>query len=113
MIRIFSLFSLLLFAFSLSAQKVYSTHSSNRADIKVFVVNKDYQADIIVYRTSKEYRAKASENKGIWFFCDKPSRADKKIYFVDKDYQADLKVFFTNKEYRAGWRNDSKKYPLF
>ena len=90
-------------------QKVFSADSQYQADVKVFVVDKEYRADI-VSRTDKPYRAKAGENKGIWYFCDKAYQADKKVFFVDKEYQADLKVFFTDKEYRAGWRKNDKKH---
>jgi hypothetical protein len=72
-------------------------------------VDSEYRADLVVYKTDKEYRAKASENKGIWFFTDKQYRADKKVYFTDNEYQADLKVYFTDKEYRAGWKNKEKQ----
>lgn len=100
-------------ASTLFAQKMFSVDSQYQADVKVFVVDKEYQADIIVYRTDKQYRAKANENKGIWYFCDRAYQADKKIFFVDKEYQADLKVFFTDKEYRAGWRKNDKKHLLY
>ena len=82
------------------SQKVYSTKDEYQADIKVFVVDKEYQADLIVFKTDKDYRAKASENKGIWFF-------------TDKEYRADLNIFFTDKESRAGWKDNSKKHLLY
>lgn len=95
------------------SQKVYSTKDEYQADIKVFVVDKEYQDDLIVFKTDKDYRAKASENKGIWFFTDKDYRADKKIFFVDREYRADLNIFFTDKESRAGWKDNSKKHLLY
>ncbi len=94
------------------AQKIYSTDRAYEADVKVFVTDKEYKADLIVFETDKDYRAKASENKGIWFFTDRPFQADKKVYFVDKEYQADLIILYTDKEYRAGWKKNSKKYLL-
>lgn len=99
--------------FAASAQKVYSTDSQYRADVKVFVVDHEYQADLVVYRTDKEYRAKKNENKGVWYFTTKEYQADKKIYFTDREYQADLKVYFTDSEYRAGWKKNDKKYLMY
>lgn len=100
----------ILFAFLVFGAKAQKVYTANSADIRIFVVDKEYRADLVVYRTNKESRAKASDNRGIWFFCDKASRADKKVCFVDKEYRANLKVFFTDKEYRAGWRNQEKKH---
>jgi hypothetical protein len=102
-------FILLLTVGAAFGQKIYSTNHQYQADVKVYVVDSEYRADLVVFKTDKEYRAKASENKGIWFFSDKQYRADKKVYFVDSEYQADLKVYFTDKEYRAGWKNKEKQ----
>lgn len=97
-------------AFEAKAQKIYEVEKEYQADVKVFVVEKEYQADLIVYGTDKEYLARASENRGIWYFVDVPYKADKKLYQVEKEYQADLKIYFTDSEYLAGWRNASKRY---
>ena len=106
---------IILFCFAISswAQKVYSVDHDYQADIKVFVVDKDFRADLIVYKTDKSHRAKATENKGVWYFCPTPSQADKKVFFVDKENRADIKVFFTDKEYRAGWKKNDKKHFMY
>jgi hypothetical protein len=101
-----SLLLLLGAATEAAAQKVYVTDNEYRADVKVYVVNYESRADLVVYRTTSESRAR--DNKGLWYFLEKPYRADKKIYFVENEYRADLKVYFTNKEYRAGWRHPDK-----
>lgn len=103
-ILVLTLFTYIL---SANAQKVYDTHNEWNADVKVFVVHTESRADLIVYTTDKDYRA--NDNKGKWFFVNKPYRADKKICFVNKESRADLKVFFTNTESRAGWKNPGKK----
>jgi hypothetical protein len=88
---ILSIFASLLTVGAAFGQKIYSTNHQYQADIKVFVVDSEYRADLVVYKTDKEYRAKASENKGIWFFTDKQYRADKKVYFVDSEPKPTLR----------------------
>lgn len=95
------------------AQKIYSVDHEYQADVKVFVVDAEYRADLIVYRTDRAYNAKDDENKGIWFFTEKPYQADKKIYFVDHEYKADIRVCFTDRPYRAGWRKKDKQPLLY
>lgn len=76
--NLFILLFMILIPFCVKAQKIFSTQHGYQADFKVFVVDKDYNADIVVYRTDQEYKAKSSENKGIWYFCDREYQADKK-----------------------------------
>lgn len=95
------------------AQKMHSVDHEYQADVKVFVVYAEYRADLIVYRTDCAYNAKEDENKGIWFFTEKPYQADKKVYFVDHEYQADIRVYFTDRPYRAGWRKKDKQPLLY
>lgn len=92
------------------AQKVYVTDHEHQADVKVYVVDREYQADLLVYETEAPQRAKASENRGLWYFADAPYRADKKIYFTDREHRADLKICFVDREYRAGWKNRRKTH---
>ena len=42
----------------ITAQKIYSTSQSYKADFNVFVVDNEYQADLKVYKVSRAYEAK-------------------------------------------------------
>ena len=109
-INIFCLIFIINFG-SLTAQKIYSTSQSYKADFNVFVVENEYQADLKVYKVSRAYEAR--KNTGLWFFSTTPYNSDKKIYFCENEYEADLKVFFVDYKYQAGWKNSAKKYLLY
>ena len=80
--NVFCLIFLISFG-SLTAQKIYSTGQSYKADFKVFVVENEYQADLKVYKVSRPYEAK--KNTGLWYFSSAPYDSDKKIYFCGHD----------------------------
>ena len=65
---------------SLTAQKIYSTNQSYKADFKVFVVENEYQADLKVYKVSRPYEAK--KNVGLWYFTNMSYDSDKKNLFL-------------------------------
>jgi len=62
--NVFCLIFLISFG-SLTAQKIYSTGQSYKADFKVFVVENEYQADLKVFFVDYKYQAKwkSSEKK--------------------------------------------------
>ena len=65
----------------------------------------------MVYKCS--YKYDATDNKGLWYFCDHKYDAKKKIYFVDHKYDADLVIYFTDYKYDAGWRKQEKKHLMY
>ena len=53
----------------ITAQKIYSTSQSYKADFNVFVVDNEYQADLKVYKVSRPYEAKKNVGYGILPIC--------------------------------------------
>lgn len=62
----FSILILLVFNFTVHAQKIFSVQYENQADVKIFVVDYANQADLKIYKV--QYSNQAGKNDGSWFF---------------------------------------------